>query len=68
MTAYVALPLVEEAQVQTVTLVDMMTLLCSMQGEYGPDATLEAIIQHRVGLQLLAQHQERTRRRMEAVA
>ena len=60
--------LVEAAQVQTVTLAGMISLLASMQDEYGSETTLESIIQHRVGLQLEAQHQERQRRRKEAMS
>jgi len=57
--------LVSESHMQTVTLTEMIALLVSMQDEYGPDATLEAIIQHRVGLQLEAHYEERKRRRLE---
>ncbi len=53
---------------QTMTLAGMMSLLAAMQQEYGPNTTLESIIQHRVGLQLEAQHHERTRRRLEVAS
>jgi hypothetical protein len=60
--------LVSEAHMQTVTLTEMIALLTALQGEYGAGTALEVIIQHRVGLHLQAQHEERQRRRREAMS